>query len=46
MPDVKRNYHENGQVRSEVTWVDGRPHGVTRHWHPNGVLAKEIPVTG
>jgi MORN repeat variant len=42
---VERSYHEDGSLRSEVTLVDGLPHGVTRHWHPKGVLASEIPIT-
>jgi hypothetical protein len=42
--DITKVYHANGNLRSEVTLVDGLPHGVTRHWHANGVLAKEIPL--
>jgi len=30
----------------EMTLVDGIPHGVTRRWHPNGVLASEWHMRG
>jgi hypothetical protein len=44
MGDLQKSYYPDGSIRSEVTLVNGLPHGMTRHWHPNGVLAKEIPV--
>jgi antitoxin component YwqK of YwqJK toxin-antitoxin module len=44
MNDVRRSYHANGNIRSELTLVDGVPHGVTRHWHDNGQLKSQIPL--
>jgi antitoxin component YwqK of YwqJK toxin-antitoxin module len=41
----ERSFYEDGNVRAECTLVDGLPHGVTRHWHPNGALALEIPMS-
>lgn len=40
---VARFYHENGSISLEQARVDNRPHGVTREWHPNRVLAHETP---
>src|SRR5580698_7650877 len=40
---VQRFYHDNGSVSLEQARVNNRPHGVMREWHPNGVLAHEIP---
>lgn len=44
MTEVKRTYYDDGTLQGEVTFVDGRLHGFTRHWHPNGVLESEIPL--
>lgn len=34
-------WYEDGTPRSEGTVRQGRPVGVSREWHPNGVLASE-----
>ncbi|HVM60651.1 MAG TPA: toxin-antitoxin system YwqK family antitoxin [Verrucomicrobiae bacterium] len=41
---VERSFYPNGQLRVEVTLVNGLPNGCTRRWHPNGVLAEELSV--
>ena len=38
---IDRN--ESGMVISEVPFVDGFEHGLSRAWHPNGRLALERP---
>lgn len=43
---VERSFYPNGQLRSEVTLVNGLPNGFTRRWYPNGVLAEELSVKG
>jgi MORN repeat variant len=43
MNDADRAYYKDGQLRAEGTIVNGEPHGIHRQWHPNGVLAQEIP---
>lgn len=42
--ETKQAFDKNGKLRSEVTLIDGVPHGVTRFWHDNGQLARELPV--
>ncbi|HTV41574.1 MAG TPA: hypothetical protein VMF08_13410 [Candidatus Sulfotelmatobacter sp.] len=38
---IERDYHPNGQLRWQATIKDGKPVGIVRHWHENGVLADE-----
>lgn len=33
---TERWWHENGQLRSEATWIGGRRDGDYRAWHPDG----------
>jgi hypothetical protein len=40
----ERTYHPNGQIESEVTYLDGKLTGISRSWHSNGVLESELPV--
>jgi hypothetical protein len=39
--DVRREWHDNGQLRYEEEWKDGQRHGVHRHWNANGQLRYE-----
>lgn len=39
----ERTYFDNGQIRSERPYVNGKVHGVFRLWHENGVLCREVP---
>jgi hypothetical protein len=43
MSNVERAYYDDGTLRAEGVLADGAPHGLHRHWHPNGVLAMEVP---
>jgi hypothetical protein len=40
---VERTYYDNGQIRSERPYVNGKVHGVFRRWHENGMLLQELP---
>jgi hypothetical protein len=41
----RKGFYSDGKLRWEGTFVDvpgstsGVPHGVQRHWHPNGNMA-------
>jgi len=39
---IEKTYYTNGKRKSYHEFFDDHLHGVTKHWHPNGVLAKEI----
>jgi hypothetical protein len=39
----ERTYYDDGQIRSERPYVNGKVHGVFRLWHENGVLRQELP---
>jgi hypothetical protein len=41
--EVQRDYHPNGQLRWQATIKDGKPVGMVRFWHDNGVLEEECP---
>jgi antitoxin component YwqK of YwqJK toxin-antitoxin module len=34
--EIKRTYHLNGQLGSETSYVDGKPHGMEKWWSQNG----------
>jgi antitoxin component YwqK of YwqJK toxin-antitoxin module len=36
--DVRREWRANGNLRCEVGWKDGQPHGIDRGWYENGQL--------
>mgnify|MGYP001494723136 CR=1 FL=1 len=38
---VNRLYYENGQLRLEYTFKDGKPEGLVRWWYENGQLRSE-----
>lgn len=38
---IERDYHPNGQLRWQATIKNGKPVGIVRFWHENGVLAEE-----
>ena len=35
-------YSENGQKNSEITWKDGKEHGLGTSWHENGQKRNEV----
>jgi hypothetical protein len=39
--DVRREWHDNGQLRYEEEWKDGDRHGLCRGWHAVGQLRHE-----
>lgn len=41
---VKVQHDENGRKLSEVEMLDGRPHGTTRAWYPDGVLSVQAEM--
>jgi hypothetical protein len=41
---IERTFYASGQVETEITYDRGHVNGVTKRWHPNGVLASAIPV--
>ncbi|MEW6160053.1 MAG: toxin-antitoxin system YwqK family antitoxin [Verrucomicrobiota bacterium] len=41
---IERTFHPNGQVRSEIPYINGVVHGLSQSWHANGLLAHEIPM--
>lgn len=43
MNNTERTYYDDGKLRGESAFVNGVPHGLHRQWHPNSVLAMEIP---
>jgi antitoxin component YwqK of YwqJK toxin-antitoxin module len=40
---VEREYHPNGELRSEHTYVDGKRHGMVKYWFHSGELSYEYP---
>jgi len=38
---LHREWHENGQPRSEETYKDGKREGLLRSWYENGQLKGE-----
>lgn len=38
---VESDYYSNGQLRWQATIKNGKPVGIVRHWHENGVLQEE-----
>ena len=41
-PDgIQRSYYNNGILRSEYPWKDGKPHGVFRKYDENGKLISQ-----
>ena len=41
MDGLHREWHENGQLRQECTYKDGKKYGLYRAWHENGQLDDE-----
>jgi hypothetical protein len=41
--EIEKKYHPNGQLRWQATIKNGKPFGMVRHWHENGVLKEECP---
>jgi MORN repeat variant len=41
--NIQKDFHRNGQLRSEVPLRKGQRHGICRIWHKNGVLASQEP---
>lgn len=39
---VEKQFHENGNLASEVTYHEGRRQGGARAWHENGKMAVEV----
>ena len=39
--DVARRYYQNGQIRIEAGFREGKPEGITREYHENGSLMAE-----
>jgi hypothetical protein len=40
--DVRRGWHENGQLERKGVWKDGQRDGLHRGWHANGKLRDEV----
>jgi antitoxin component YwqK of YwqJK toxin-antitoxin module len=40
---VELTYYSNGELRSERSRVDGKLHGMVKHWYQNGQLRSERP---
>jgi len=40
---ISRSWHANGELKSELSVMDGKVAGAGRKWHDNGVLARETP---
>ena len=38
---IMRSWHENGQLKMEGTYKDGKRDGLMRSWHENGRLRYE-----
>ena len=38
---IIKDYHADGSLKSEVSYVDGKNHGPIKTWHENGKLAFE-----
>jgi antitoxin component YwqK of YwqJK toxin-antitoxin module len=34
--EIKKYYHKNGNIMSELSYLDGRPYGMNRQWYDNG----------
>jgi antitoxin component YwqK of YwqJK toxin-antitoxin module len=43
---IERTYHPNGKLRSEVTYVGGERHGLTKYWWKSGELSSEYTYVG
>lgn len=42
MRRLQRTYYEDGTLRTEGAFLNGKAHGLHRRWHPNGMLAEEL----
>jgi antitoxin component YwqK of YwqJK toxin-antitoxin module len=40
---IKRTYWSNGKLQSERSRVDGKLHGMVKHWYESGQLRSEYP---
>ncbi|GAL86030.1 hypothetical protein MYP_3259 [Sporocytophaga myxococcoides] len=40
----KKEFHENGTLKSYSNYENGDPSGIQRTWHPNGQLASEYVI--
>lgn len=41
---TEKRFHPNGNIAHEVSYNEGKIHGISRAWHENGVLAFEVPM--
>jgi len=41
--NVLRNWHDNGQLRYEIPYLNGKAHGMSKWWISNGQIWDEIP---
>jgi antitoxin component YwqK of YwqJK toxin-antitoxin module len=39
---ISRSWYENGQIKCEKNWVDGRENGLYIEWYPNGQKKRHI----
>ena len=42
-PEIKKTYYPNGQVKTEVTYQDGKANGIAKAFYDDGKLASETP---
>ena len=38
----EQSYYEDGKIKTETNWKDGKPDGLWKEWHENGQLKKEV----
>lgn len=41
---IEKTYFPTGQLSGEITYRNGKVNGITRYWHRNGTIAREVSV--
>ena len=41
---IQREYHENGNIKEEITYKDGVVIGLVNHYDENGTLTESLPA--
>ena len=39
---IYKSYYDNGQLREEVNYINGKENGILKTYHENGQLWKEV----
>ena len=40
---IQKSFHENGNIRHECPWKNGKRHGIQKEFRENGNIQYEVP---